>query len=146
MRTKARYRYVEHTADVKFIAYGESTEALFANSAMALFNIMAGTSSVGRQKAKTKIAKISVRADDRETLLWRFLQRCLSLLEVRSLFAYGIEHLSLSGGKVLLLRCELKCRDMDPKYARLEAKGISKYDMHITKGHGMIRASVVVDV
>ena len=146
MRTKAGYRYVEHMADVKFVAYGETHEELFVNSAMALFNIMASTTAVKKQKAESKSIRINVHAGDEETLLWRFLQQCLSLLEVRGLFAYGVENLHISGKRQFRLGCSLKCKDMDVRNSKLEAKGISKYDMHIVEGADGIKASVVVDV
>ncbi|MEM0149376.1 MAG: archease [Candidatus Micrarchaeaceae archaeon] len=146
MRGRTGYRYVEHMADVKFLAYGKTREELFVNSAMALFNIMASTAAVEKQKSEDKYISIRVHAANEETLLWRFLQQCLSLLEVRGLFAFGVESLHISGKQQLALGCRLKCKDMDVRHSKLEAKGISKYDMHITKGMNGIEASVVVDV
>ena len=133
-------------ADVKFIAYGRTHEELFVNSSMALFNIMASATEVRRQKTKDKNIHINVHADDEETLLWRFLQQCLSSLEVHNLFAYDVVNLRISHKRRFMLGCILKCRDMNVRHSKLEAKGISKYDMHITENRGVINASVVVDV
>ncbi len=146
MRAKMGYRYVEHTADVKFIAHGKGMEELFSNSAMALFNVMADTSCVSAHGRKGRIARISVRAGDENTLLWRFLQRCLSVLEVRGDFAYGIRGVRITKGKELRLDCSLECKDMAVECSKLEAKGISKYDLAVRKGRAGYSASVVVDV
>ncbi len=146
MRAKIGYRYVEHTADVKFVAYGKGIEELFSNSAMALFNIMADTSCVGAHGGNGRIARISVRAEDEDTLLWRFLQRCLSALEVRGDFAYGIRGVRFTKGRELRLECGLECKDMAVECSKLEAKGISKYDLAVRKGRAGYSASVVVDV
>ncbi len=146
MRAKIRYRYVEHMADVKFIAYGKSIEELFYNSAMALFNVMADTLCVSAHGERDSIAKISVRADDEKVLLWRFLQRCLSTLEVRGNFAYDVRDMRIVKGNGLRLDCGLKCRDMEVGCSKLEAKGISKYDLDIRESSTGYSASVVVDV
>ncbi len=149
MRAKYGYRYVNHTADVKFIAYGRERDTLFRNAALALFDIMADTAAVKRLSAVTNAIGIRVSADSEETLLWRFLQRCLSQLEVHGVFAYMIEGLHVSENEKtgkLVLGCSLKCKGMNPECSKLEAKGISKYDMRITRASGTLRASVVVDV
>ena len=45
-----RFEYLDHTADVKFRAYGDSLEKAFGNAALAMFNVMVDTSGV---KGKT---------------------------------------------------------------------------------------------
>ncbi|MGC8537372.1 MAG: archease [Candidatus Micrarchaeia archaeon] len=146
MRSKIKYRYVEHTADVKFIAYGKDIRELFSNSAIALFNVMADTSCVSNSSSRSRIAKVSVHAEDEKALLWRFLQRCLSVLEVRGDFAYSVQDLHIVKGKVLKLQCRLGCKGMEVECSSLEAKGISKYDLAIRRGKAGYSASVVVDV
>jgi SHS2 domain-containing protein len=40
------YEYLEHTADVRFRAYGKSLEQAFENAALAMLNVMVETCSV----------------------------------------------------------------------------------------------------
>ena len=35
-----KYEYLEHTADTKFRAYGETMEETFTNAALAMMNVM----------------------------------------------------------------------------------------------------------
>ena len=52
-----KYRYLSHTADVKFRAYGQNLEEAFVNAALAMFNVMVETSKVKGNLSK-KIAAI----------------------------------------------------------------------------------------
>jgi len=137
---------VGHTADVKFIAYGNTFEELFTNSALALFGIVSDTNRVVKSGARTKQMVVRVRADSMKVLLWRFLQACLSKSDVHRVYPYAVISLSISNGKAQRLDCRLACKDMNEEDSRLEAKGVSKYDLDIGKRAGRFAASVVVDV
>ena len=41
-----QYEYLEHTADVKFLAYGKTLEEVFENAALAMFNVMIDTGKI----------------------------------------------------------------------------------------------------
>ncbi|RLG11686.1 archease, partial [Candidatus Pacearchaeota archaeon] len=49
---REKYKFLEHTADIKFQAFGDSIEEVFKNSALALKEII-----VGKIKIKEKIKK-----------------------------------------------------------------------------------------
>jgi SHS2 domain-containing protein len=64
-----KFIFLEHTADVKFRAFGKNIEEAFSNSALALKEIM-----TEKTKIKDKIKKkISVKGKDNESLLYNFL-------------------------------------------------------------------------
>jgi len=74
------FEYLEHTADVKFRAYGNSPEKMLENAACALFNAMIDTSEV-RAKESWKVA---LEAPDLEQLAYRWLSEIVFLFETES--------------------------------------------------------------
>ena len=71
-----KYKFLEHTADVKFQAFGKNLEEAFTNSALATTEIMT------EDKVKAKEEKtITVSASKKETLLYEFLEHLLFLVD-----------------------------------------------------------------
>lgn len=74
-----KFRFLEHTADAKFQAFGRTLEEGFANAALATASLMWDPASIARQ------IQVPVRAQgaDLEQLLVRFLGEILYLVESR---------------------------------------------------------------
>lgn len=81
-----KFKFLEHTADIKFQAYGKSLEEAFSNSALAMFNAMYS----GKVSRKIK-KKISVKGKDNESLLYNFLEELLFLLDTKNFFLSSIK-------------------------------------------------------
>jgi SHS2 domain-containing protein len=78
-----KYKFLDHTADIKFQAFGNSLEECFENAAFALVNIIC------KDKIKTIIKKnIKVDGDDLEELLYNFLEEFLFLIDSKN-FIFG---------------------------------------------------------
>lgn len=73
-----QYEYLEHTADIKFLAYGKTLEEVFENAALAMFNVMIDTGKVSGETAK----EIFLKSPDLESLLVDWLSELLYLFEV----------------------------------------------------------------
>src|SRR5659263_230184 len=73
-----QYEYLEHTADIKFLAYGRTLEELFENAALAMFNVMIDTGKVSGETAK----EVFLKSSDLESLLVDWLSELLYLFEV----------------------------------------------------------------
>ncbi len=86
-----RFRFLEHTADAKFQAYGRTLEEAFANAALATASIMWDPASIAR---KTKIP-VSARGADLEQLLVRFLGEIPYLVESRFFLLAAAEDLRI---------------------------------------------------
>lgn len=85
-----KFKFLEHTADVKFQAYGKSLEEAFENSALAMFNAMYDG------KVNTKIRKkIKVEGKDMESLLYNFLEELLFLLDSENFVLSKIDKISI---------------------------------------------------
>lgn len=78
-----KYKFLSHTADVKFQAFGNTLEKCFGNAAFALVNIIC------KEKVKTIIKKdIKVEGEDLERLLYNFLEEFLFLIDSKN-FIFG---------------------------------------------------------
>jgi SHS2 domain-containing protein len=72
-----KFKFLEHTADIKFQAFGSSLEKAFSNSALALAEVM-----TKKTRIKPKIKKkIKVNGKDNESLLYNFLEEFLFLFD-----------------------------------------------------------------
>jgi SHS2 domain-containing protein len=85
------YKFLEHTADIKFQAEGKTLEEAFLESALALREVMIGDIKVLPQAEK----KISVKGKDMESLLYNFLEEFLFLLDAEEFIAFKIIDLSI---------------------------------------------------
>ena len=141
-----RYRFVDHMADVEFIAYGRSEAELFTNALAALFETMADTNSLSRSDGKRLKVTVKEKADSLEELLWYTLQHTLSITESRRVFAYEVAEITV-GQDEGKFSCAAKiyAKEKTDKDSKLAAKGVSRYGLKITKGDTM-EATVVVDV
>jgi len=81
-----KYKFLPHTADVKFKAYGENLNDCFENSALAMFN----TIYDGKVKSFKQI-KFSIKGKDFENLLYLFLEKLLILLDSKNFFVSKIK-------------------------------------------------------
>jgi len=72
-----KFKFLEHTGDVKFQAFGKNINELFENSALALKEVICGKIKVKGGRKKT----IKVNGRDYESMLHNFLEELLYLLE-----------------------------------------------------------------
>lgn len=74
------FEYLEHTADVKFRAYGRTPEEMLSNAAAALFGIMTDLSKIQNKETwKTELT-----APDLEQLAYDWLSEIVFLFETES--------------------------------------------------------------
>lgn len=86
-----KFKFLEHTADIKFQAFGNSVEEVFENSALAMFSAM----HEGKVK-ETKKKMIEVKGDDLENLLYNFLEELLFLFDSEGFFLGKVDDLKIS--------------------------------------------------
>ncbi|WP_238380716.1 archease [Methanolobus vulcani] len=72
------YEYLEHTADVRFRAYGKTLEQAFENAALAMLNVMVETDSINN----TLSIDIELTSFDLDSLLFDWLSEILFVFEV----------------------------------------------------------------
>ncbi len=129
-----QYEYLEHTADVKIKAYGETLSKKFENTALAMFNVLTDISKV----KQLKTLEINIESKKTKSLLYDFLEELL--------FKLDTDGFILSSIKVNIEDNKLKAIAKGDNYKNYNVKGniksITYSDMEITDDHII----VVVDV
>ena len=131
-----RYKYLDHTADVKFQAFGKSIEEAFSNSAYAMIRIIC------REKVRENLTKeMMIKGIDRKSLLYRFLDEILYLLNAKNFLLSRIKEIKIRGN---ILSAVLLGDNMKNYKLGLDVKSVTYNDMIIQEKPLMIQ--VVLDI
>jgi len=135
-----KYKYFEHTADIKFQAFGKTLEEAFENSALAMFNAMYG------RNIKEKIKKnIKVSGTDLENLLYNFLEEFLFLMDSEGFFMSSCK-VKIKEGKKYELEAEVKGDEAKNYPISLDVKAVTYNSMFVKKEKNNWICQVVIDV
>lgn len=134
-----KYKFLEHTADVKFQSFGKTIDEAFNNAALAMFNVMYS------RTVKDHLKKdIQVSGKDLESMLYNFLEELLFLLDSEGFF------LSQCKVKINQEKFELKAElygDKAENYkASLDVKAVTYNEMFVKKEKDKWICQVVLDV
>lgn len=141
-----KFKFVDHTADIEYIAYGRNNEELFSNALEALFETVADIKALRKSKDGKKLILIEEKADSLDALLLNTLQDTFSTAESERVFCYEIAAIEVKKSKKgFSAYAKILSKEKKDKYAKLAAKGISRYEFGI-KGKKSLEARVVVDV
>lgn len=122
-----RFEIIDHTADIGIAAYGADLKEAFANSAYAMFSLMAELEAVEERTWRD----IEVTAPDQEVLLVAWLNELLYLSDVEYIIFKRFDITNLDekqlrarayGEKSDLLRHDLKTPIKAATYHMLEIK------------------------
>ncbi|MFZ3146787.1 MAG: archease [Methanothrix sp.] len=139
------FEYLEHTADVKFRAYGTTPDQMLSNAAAALFGAMISPEQV---KAK-ELWQVELEAEDLEDLAYQWLSEIVFLFETESAvfsrFQVALEE--IEDGKGWKLRAEIGGERMDPERHSFlaEVKAVTRHKFAIEKNERWC-IQVVLDV
>ena len=139
-----RYRYLPHTADVRFEAYGSTIEKCFANAVLAMFNIMTETDRIEKKTVK----KVKVSSESYESLLYDFLEEFLVLFDSEGFVpnSITINRIEKHDG---IYRLEAEASgdtDMEKYEIKPDVKAVTYSEMNIGKHDDEWVAKVVCDV
>jgi len=135
-----KYKYLEHTADIKFQAFGKTVEEMFKNSALAMFN------SMYEGKVKKTIKKsIQVKGKDFEALLYNFLEELLFLMDSEDFFLSSIKNLKINQEKKTL-KTEIFGDKAENYKIHIDVKAITYNSMFVKKIKNKWIAQAVLDV
>lgn len=135
-----KFKFLQHTADIKFQAYGNSLKEAFENSALALFN----TIYDGKIKEKNKM-KIKADGNDLENLLYNFLEEILVIIDSKNFLP----------GKIKILKFDVKNNKIEAEIlgddaknypVSMHVKAITYNDMFIKKIKNKFTIQVVLDI
>lgn len=131
-----KYKYLEHTADIKFQSFGISIEEAFSNAAYAMVNILC------EKKVSEKITKkIKVNGIDKKALLYSFLEEILFILNTESFLLSRVKEIKI--GKNELTATLIGDNSTNYKLG-LDVKAVTYNDMIIQENPVMVQ--VVLDI
>ncbi len=138
------YKFLEHTADVKFQAFGKTLEEVFINSAKAMFNTMYSESEDIKEKIKKKI---KVEGKDKESLLYNFLEELLFLLDSENFFFARAEKIKIKQNKTKYeLEAEVSGDNASNYKISLDVKAVTYNEMFVRQQGDKFICQVVLDV
>lgn len=135
-----KFKFLVHTADIKFQAFGNSLKEVFENSAFALFNAIYD----GEIKEGKKF-KISVSGRDLENLLYNFLEEVLVLIDSKNFLPAKIKILKFNE-KEFKIEAEIQGDDAENYQISMHVKAITYNEMFIKKEKDKFVAQVVLDI
>jgi protein archease len=138
-----KFRFLDHTSDAKFQAYGLTLEEAFGNAALATVSLMWNPAQV----EQTRSHPVEVQGKDLEQLLVRFLGEIIYLFETRGFLLAGVDGLAIEKTEDgFRLRAFFRGDDRPAKYAVFgEVKAITYNEMRIDQGPA-VTVQVVVDI
>jgi SHS2 domain-containing protein len=86
-----KYKFLRHTADAKFQAFGQSLEEAFSHAALAVASLMWD----GEKIAEKIEIPLVVEGKDLEQLLVNFLEEILYMLDTRNFLLSSADNISL---------------------------------------------------
>ncbi|MGB9938502.1 archease [Methanosarcina sp.] len=140
-----QYEYLEHTADIKFRAYGKTLEEVFENSALAMFNVMIDTEKVSGETRK----EIFLKSPDLESLLVDWLSELLYIFEVdETVFRkFRVEKVMEEEGEYSITAQALGEKFYPESHPfETEIKAVTYNQLEISKTDDGWKAQIVVDI
>lgn len=143
METPKDFKYIEHTADLRFRAYGESLGECFQNAAKAMVSSMVGLESIDEDITE----EMAIKAETLETLLHDFLSEMLFLFETKGLL-FREFRVSLEEKRPYKLKAELSGEKYNPKKHQLkvEIKAVTYHELSVNKKKSTWTAEVLCDI
>lgn len=139
-----KFEWVDHPADVGFIAYGQDLGEAFENAALALTEIIADSDKIGPSEE----VELEVVAEDTEALLYDWLDNLLYLFGAENFLGSRFEIEEFSANDKFELKGKAWGERHDPErhgYGT-EVKAITYHMMEVNCDRGKCSVRVIVDI
>ncbi len=141
----SRYQYLENiaTADAAFEAYGATMEELFANAALAMFNVIAPLNKIGVESVRD----VTVAADSYDELLHNWLAELVYLKDVHGEL-YSQFKVRIETRDVIQLAAEIHGDTIDSvrEHTHTDVKAVTYHRLAIVRRENGLVATVVLDL
>lgn len=139
-KTEQRWKFLEHTADIRMEVYGGTMEELFSNAASGLMSLLgSGAHIVGAAELE-----IEIEGGEPEELLVNWLRELLYQHETKG-FLLSEAHMLELGEKRLKARLTGGTRSSDDE-KDMEIKGVTYHGISVEKTNSGYSARVVFDI
>jgi SHS2 domain-containing protein len=137
-----KFKFLKHTADVKFQAFGNTLEEVFENSSLALVKIISDDKIDKRIKKK-----IEVKGKDYESSLYNFLEEFLFLFDSEKFILSNIEKLEIrEKSGTYFINCECFGDNAENYEISEHIKAVTYNEMFVKKKENRWIVQVVLDV
>ncbi|MFB6213055.1 MAG: archease [Candidatus Nanohaloarchaea archaeon] len=135
------YEILEHTADAKFRATGETLEEAFSETVMGFAEIV-GDGERGQVRHE-----IEVESENLEALLFDFMDRLILLQDTEGVTVREAENLEIEEKKHgYALTADIMTDKLDPGGSYLDVKGPTYNEMKVEQGDGEWVIEAVLDI
>jgi len=139
-----KFKFLEHTADIKFQAFGKNLNELFENSALALKEVM--TEDKIKEKTTESIF-LNVDGKGEEGALHEFLEELLFLFETRGFLLSKIKKISVKQDDgEYFIEAEISGDKAENYKISDHVKAVTYNDMFVKKEKSRWVSQVVLDV
>jgi SHS2 domain-containing protein len=136
-----RFEFIDHTADIGLVIYGEDLKALFENAGEAFFYLITDLKKV---KLRTE-RRIEIGKEDLERLMVDWLTELLYLHEVENLLfkKFEVEYIGEHG-----LRARAKGQPFQEgvHVIKTQVKGVTYHQIEVGKENEGWRARIIFDL
>lgn len=142
---KARFKFLEHTADAYVEAYGNNLEEAFESAGMAFTDVMTKLESV---EAKTQESFV-VKAQDEEALLYSWLEELLLAFELKQLLFSRFEVSPITKtdkGFKLVVKAWGESYDEKKHMSKVGIKAATYHQMEIIKDANGVVLRFILDI
>ncbi len=139
-----KYKFLPHTADVMFEAYGKTPEQLFENSALAVEEIMVKLSTLNTEEHY----EVTLQANTLEDLLYDFLSELIFVKDTEGFLFKKFEVVINHKNKKyeLFAKCEGELINRKKHELLADAKAVTKHLFEIRQEENKWIAKVIVDI
>src|SRR3989344_8338237 len=137
-----KYKFLDHTADVMFEAYGSSLNELFENCAMAVEDTM-----INMKKVNPKVRKIMNFKDKNiENLLFNFLSELIYYKDAQ-LLVFSKFKVSIKEGKMFVLGAVIYGDKLSPSHEeKVDVKAVTWHKFEVKKLKDNYMARIILDI
>ena len=140
---KMKYKFLEHTADIMFEAYGKTLNELFENAALATEETMIELKEI---KLKT-LKEVEFKNDNVEKLLYDFLSELIFLKDAELLLFSKIKVKIKLVKKIYELKAILSGERLTNKHKqKVDVKAVTFHKFKIEKINNNYLARVILDI
>ena len=137
-----KFKFVDiTTADVAFDAYGSNLNELFANAALAMFEVMIDTGQVNARVCK----KVTATGEDLESLMFNWLNALLVYVDAENL-AFCVFDVKIDEKFNLSAECSGEEIDTKRHETRTVIKAATYHQLKVENENGLWKARVIIDI
>ena len=140
MMSKA-FKFINHTADIGIIAFGEDAKQLFSNAALALFSLITEIPSIDEKLQRD----FKVVSENRDDLLVDWLNELIYCFDTEQTLFNRFEIGSLSD-KILKATCYGEKIDPEKHKLRIGVKAATYYMLKVDRDDSGYTAQVIFDI